>query len=149
MGYYDIEDYKSYSKKQADIDNEIRRLKDKIKKIKSDNSKEQRKARNHLMILIGAQVLTCTNFDFENENFDLKKWQSYCNEWALKIGNLCITTKPSEEEKPKEDKPAEQSQEESQESTSAQKPAEEQQPAPEEQYQASINNYTSEDKDFY
>ena len=148
MGYYDIEDYKDYSKKQADIDNEIQRLKDKIKKIKSDNSKEKRHARNHLMILIGAEVLKWTDFDFEKEDFNLQGWRAYCNKYAKNISELCITTKPAEENS-EEDKPAEQSQEESQESTSAQKPAEEQQPAPEEQYQANINNYTSEDKDFY
>jgi len=146
MGYYDIEDYKSYSKKQADIDNEIRRLKDKIKKIKSDNSKEQRKVRNHLMILLGAEILRCTDFDFEKEDFNLQEWRAYCNTYAKRISDLCIITKPSEEEKPKEEKPADQSQEESQES--APEPVQEP-PAPEEQYQANINNYTSEDKDFY
>jgi len=112
MGYYDIEDYKAYEKKQSDIDNEIKRLKDKIKKIKSDNSKEQRKARNHLMILIGAEILRCTDFNFETEDFDLQSWRSYCNQYAKNVSDQCINTKIPEEVEEAPAEPAEQSQEE-------------------------------------
>lgn len=93
MGYYDIDSYQSYEKKYSEADEEIKKLKEKIRKIKSRTSQDKRKARNHLMILIGAEVLRCTEYDFESEDFDLKNWRSYCNQYAKGMAGRCVRTK--------------------------------------------------------
>lgn len=98
MGYYDLESYQTYEKRYSDADEEIKRLKEKIRKIKSRTSQDKRKARNHLMILIGSEVLRSVEFDFDCENFDLKNWRAYCNQYAKGMAGRCVRTKSRDQD---------------------------------------------------
>ena len=111
----------------------IKRLRDEQKRIEKDIKKEKEKARAHCKYNVGGDVFSKIEFDFDNEEFDFKKWESYLDVYSRNIRKECV--------KPKAEK-----------INADEEPAEEQQPAPEEyqeenryQYQADVNYYTSED----